>query len=222
MRISQIFSTLSCLASAVSAIDIYLYPHSACSGTYLVCRNANPGQCCRPALESDRRFAIGFRAIPLDWNIEGQAKDGWNCDGKTDYGYGSPNICIVHIGVGAYRGGVYYFRGKKARDETAVTIGNATETAACNPIRPDALGLANGTRYDISGLSDDSFSEMVCFNILLFRKYDADKVFYFNLAQDASQADALDSALHQQIHALKLRSIEPNWGTHIDGIVEST
>jgi hypothetical protein len=45
---------------------------------------------------------------------------------------------------------MYYFPGRKRSDDSE-----------CIPVTPDALSLANGTQFDITGLPDADYDELV-------------------------------------------------------------
>ncbi|RYP45751.1 hypothetical protein DL769_011441 [Monosporascus sp. CRB-8-3] len=150
MRFSEVLITLGSIIS-VSAIDAYLHWLESCTTNALICTNVNPTVCCRSGRESDRFLAIGFRAIPSDWSIVGEGHSAWNCVGSIQLQGGPPDICI-RGGLGSYGGARYYFPNKKAR--------NNVVDPTCIPVRPDALGLANGTQYNLTDLSGAAFDQL--------------------------------------------------------------
>jgi hypothetical protein len=154
MHFFQVLITLGSVAS-VSAIDGYLHWLNACTGSHIICRDLQPERCCNSGRASDSFGGIAFRAIPTDWRVVGEAHYTWDCTGSSAAASGAPNICHSIKGwVGSYGAAKYYFPGKKRRDETG--------DSACTPVRPNAIGLANGTQYDLGDLPDASFYQMVC------------------------------------------------------------
>ncbi|RYP11732.1 hypothetical protein DL765_007628 [Monosporascus sp. GIB2] len=150
MRFSEVLITLGSIAS-VSAIDAHLHWLGSCTTNALICTNLNPTVCCRSGRESDRFLAIGFRAIPSDWSIVGEGHFAWDCVGSAQLQGGPPDICIGG-GLGSYGGARYYFPNMKARNDVV--------DPTCIPVRPDALGLANGTQYDLTDLSGAAFDQL--------------------------------------------------------------
>ncbi|KAF1837433.1 hypothetical protein BDW02DRAFT_566091 [Decorospora gaudefroyi] len=176
MRFSQALIALGSVA-CVSAIDIYLHPLSTCdTHNFAVCRAVNPDMCCSAGTRNHWQ-AIQFREIPVEWYIQGQAHSTTDCTSLKDTAGGAPTICIENGLLGYYYGGRYIFRGKKARD--------VTQDSDCTRVQPDAIGLANGTQYDLAGLSETQYNQVM----------------------DLVKKDGEDEALHQAIHTLKLRSI---------------
>ena len=76
-------------------------------------------------------------------------------DGRTD-------ICMVYNSRRDRTGGKYWFLGRKrAEDKSCPTEqpeGKCEATA-----EPNALGLTDGTMYDIAGLSEEKVQELVSF-----------------------------------------------------------
>lgn len=147
------------LVATVSAIDIYGYTsNEKCgSGAHAVCVNANPGSCCVSA-SGDIFRSIGFRAIPTNWNIIGQAYNGGGCKNVkfTAQSQGSQNVCC---GGSWYSGGNYKFTSSK-RFQGADESCPANQGCA-SVHRADLMMFEDGSKYNITGLDDILYTEMV-------------------------------------------------------------
>ncbi|KAI6372556.1 hypothetical protein MCOR25_003715 [Pyricularia grisea] len=155
----QFSAILLTLAATASAIDVRGFVGDNCSGAWVGCANLNPNVCCTPFGGS--RASVGFAAIPRDWRIRGQAytEGGCNAGGGTGDSNGNDFFCIPYITRGDRTGGSYWFLNRKrAIDNTCPAEqpqGKCTAT-----VKPDTLGLADGTEYNITSLSDDQVSEL--------------------------------------------------------------
>ncbi|KAL2059975.1 hypothetical protein VTL71DRAFT_9797 [Oculimacula yallundae] len=152
---------LSVSASLVGAIDIYLYDaQHSCSGAAFVCTNVNPNQCC--GNDSNDHHSLAFRAKPREWNLEVRGHSNGNCRDLTlrgQSGTGSTDTCLTFSNpnsqpIGSFSGAGYSFWNR--RRTTAEGLSNChTESPTCGGLqRPDRLDLADGTKYNITGLTD--------------------------------------------------------------------
>lgn len=156
MHVSYIFFGL---VATVSAIDIYGYRNNEkCGGDYIVCQNANPNNCCVRA-SGDVFKSIQLRAIPTNWNIIGQAFSGGDCKNIkfVMQSGGRENICL---GGSNYSGGNYVFAATKKRSEGASEVCSAT--GGCTSVqRADLMVFENGSKYNITGLEDALYTELI-------------------------------------------------------------
>ncbi|EHL02512.1 hypothetical protein GLAREA_12463 [Glarea lozoyensis ATCC 20868] len=146
-------ASLLSLATAVSAIDIYLHPNTDCSGTAGVCAGAGPRGCCTGPGGAGSASGVALRGIPIGWLVELQGFTGGGCTnfaGRTGSGGGTTFLCLRG---GFFTGAGYIFYGKK-RDETA-----EVDDKKCQ--RFNILRLADGTEYDVSGLNDEVFDSLL-------------------------------------------------------------
>lgn len=148
------------LAATVSAIDMYGYrSNEQCKGNdFTFHANVNPGDCAVYASGNIYR-SIGWRAIPTDWRINGNAYTGTGCGNirYTASSNGAQNICA---GGWNYSGGKYEFAGKKRA--AAPDAGTAAAEGCQRIHRSDAIVFADGTRYNLTSLDDADHAEMVC------------------------------------------------------------
>lgn len=155
MQLSHIFLGL---IATVSAIDMYGYRDSdTCGGGYIVCTNANPGDCCIFASGEIFR-SIQWRAIPTDWQIIGVAFGGFACQNVkfSVPSIGRENICA---GGNLYSGGNYQFASRK-RSEDANEACPATGGCA-NVKRGDLMVFEDGPSYNLTDLDDVLYTELV-------------------------------------------------------------
>ncbi|TLD21233.1 hypothetical protein PspLS_09301 [Pyricularia sp. CBS 133598] len=146
-------------AATVSAIDVRAYSADHCGGGYVVCTNLNPNVCCP---FGGSRASVGFAAVPRNWRIRGQAYTGGGCSGGagTEDSNGNDFFCIPYRTRGDRTGGSYWFLNRKRSiDETCPA---EQSEGKCEAVaKPDAIGLADGTEYNITGLSDDKIDELM-------------------------------------------------------------
>lgn len=150
------------LVATVSAIDIYGYrTDTHCKGSdRIVCQNANPGDCCVRA-SGDTFRAIGFEAIPTNWQITGTGYTGGDCKNiwHSEVSNGRQNMCC---GGHGYSGGKYTFTSKKRSDFTAVVTTDACPTGGeCTSVRRADLMELEGAKYNLANLDDALYTEMV-------------------------------------------------------------
>lgn len=159
------FLVLAGLAASASAIDILGYRgNNQCRGDdYIACNNANPGDCCIRA-SGDIYHAIGFRAIPRDWRINGVGYQGGDCR-NVHYVAASNGADFVCAGGAAYSGGKYEFASKRRALGFAAAAAAAADacpaSGTCGAVkRADLLSLT-GVKYDLAAMDEDLYDEMV-------------------------------------------------------------
>ncbi|KXJ89936.1 hypothetical protein Micbo1qcDRAFT_177116 [Microdochium bolleyi] len=155
----------SVLSATAAAIDVHLHYHGgndACSSFATAwCTNLNPNTCCH-SLQGNPYGAISFRAIPSEWDLDLRLHTGDRDCGSavvTGRSWGQTYVCLgspvsVH-------GGGYGFRGKKR--EVSVAGGEQEGSQECQ--RADKLRLEDGVVYDLEGLDEEQYNEMVRFNL---------------------------------------------------------
>ncbi|KAK1702306.1 uncharacterized protein CLUP02_07094 [Colletotrichum lupini] len=156
-------SLLVVLAATASAIDIRAHVGDNCAGGSVACTNINPNVCCSfSSSASSGRSSIAVAAIPSNWRIRTEAYTGGGCSffgGQRDSG-GSTSVCLPYTTRGDRTGGQYWFLNRKrAVDESCPT--EQPGAGKCEAVvKPDTLGLADGTEYDIVGLTDEKLQEL--------------------------------------------------------------
>ncbi|CCF32666.1 hypothetical protein CH063_05006 [Colletotrichum higginsianum] len=151
------------LAATASAIDVRGHYGGTCDGAYVGCANINPNVCCViSGSASSGRTSVSVAAIPGDWRIRTQAYTGGGCSslaGQLDSN-GNTFVCLSYSSRGDRTGGQYWFVGRKRADDNSCPAeqpgGGKCEAVA----KPDTLGLADGTEYNITGLSDEKLQEL--------------------------------------------------------------
>lgn len=161
------------LAATAAAIDIRYHFTNNCGGNFVECVNINPDRCCAASAVS-----LGFVAIPSNWRIRCRGWRGGNCGGNPDataYSAGSTSVCIQSSGF-LYNSANYNFVNRRRAAAAAATLGEVEEGGGqcsssggegaeeegaaavevgrkCTSVqKPDALVLADGTRYSLVGL----------------------------------------------------------------------
>ncbi|KAL8386364.1 hypothetical protein RB599_007980 [Gaeumannomyces hyphopodioides] len=158
------FSTiLLSLAATASAIDIRAHGDASCRGGFRSCTNINPSVCCSfSGSASSGLLSISIAAIPTDWRITGEAYTGGGCThtGGQWNSNGTPDICMPFSSRGDRTGGRYWFRNRKRADDRSCPAEQPGVGKCEAAVKPDTLVLADGTKYNISGLADDKVEEM--------------------------------------------------------------
>lgn len=159
----RILAVLSLAAVSVSAIDLRFFNQNNCARNYWVaCNNANPGYCCYNS-DEDYTISAGLFAIPTEWSIVSQWWAQTGCSSgplkATTLNYKKDHVCWG-ASVSEQRGWVhglsYYFNGGKREVK-------ARPTEGCQ--RANTLHLDDGSEYDLTNLSNATYSEVVsgCF-----------------------------------------------------------
>lgn len=101
--------------------------------------------------------------IPPAWRIRARSMTGGGCSYLATEGdnNGTQDICLAYTSRGLRTGARYWFLNlKRAEDETCPAA--QPEGGKCEAsVKPNVLGLADGTEYNIEGLSDEKVAEMV-------------------------------------------------------------
>ncbi|KDN61208.1 hypothetical protein CSUB01_12307 [Colletotrichum sublineola] len=126
------------LAATASAIDIRAYTGTGCNGGWVGCANINPN--------ASTGGGCSFVANEQDSN------------GNTD-------ICMTFSSRGDRTGGTYWFVGRKRADDESCPAEQPDGGKCESGVKPDTLGLADGTEYSIAGLTDEKVQELMltCF-----------------------------------------------------------
>ena len=160
-HIMKFFQIVFGLAAAVSAINIYLYLEDNICEHYnvaFVCTGVNPNVCCwyKSPIKS-----VGFQAIPNDWTLNLGAYRETDCTGlvhavqissRSDYCFTADDF---GFGKKGYHSGDYDFSSRKRTLE----IDNAAKE--CTSVRPNAMMFPDGAMFNLTGLDDESFEELV-------------------------------------------------------------
>ncbi|EHK98521.1 hypothetical protein M7I_5665 [Glarea lozoyensis 74030] len=155
MKFSQVIFGVAAAASAVSAIDIWMYlEDKACENHYvaMVCTGVNPGACCY--YDGAGANSVGFRAIPKGWRLDLTGYSTKECKGLLhSVGMVGPTDWCFKDDTGKnknYRSGNYYFSSSpKKRSE-----------AESSCVRADTMVLPDGTKLDVSSLDEVAALEL--------------------------------------------------------------
>jgi hypothetical protein len=144
--------------SAAAAVDGYLHTTPDCSlrsgpgwfGSYLRCNNMLPRTCCGIDTIDSPYQSLAIRSIMDGYSVRAYGYIGGNC--TTLRGFGGNNwnsqLCIPYSGF----------------NFTGLNLNNGNRKRVSGKVgcqRPDALVLPDGTEYDLSGLGDDEFKNIV-------------------------------------------------------------
>ncbi|TLD28205.1 hypothetical protein PspLS_03756 [Pyricularia sp. CBS 133598] len=156
-------SLLLGLAATASAIDIRGHSQDGCRGGYRSCTNSNPRVCCSfNSSATSGRSSVAVVAIPTNWRITARAWTGGSCRYIANHGEsgGSRSICLRYTSRGDRTGAFYWFNSlKRAVDESCPA--EQPGVGKCDAVvEPDVIGLADGTEYNIAGLSADKVEEI--------------------------------------------------------------
>jgi hypothetical protein len=154
----RILAVLSLAAASVSAIDLRFFNQNNCGRNYWVsCNSANPGYCCFTTNE-DYTISAGLFAIPRDWSLVCQWWDQTGCSSgqlkATNLNYGADYVCKGTPVSGQHwvHGLSYQFNGRKRELK-------ADPTEGCQ--RANTLHLDDGSEYDLTNMSNATYSEVV-------------------------------------------------------------
>ncbi|KAK4223605.1 hypothetical protein QBC38DRAFT_459186 [Podospora fimiseda] len=148
----KFFAVLTSLVASASAIDVYLHTDNDCGSSWFRCNSINPNICCGVTPTFTNYGSVAARGIPTFWNVQLRGYRNGVCNSlqTIDPNWGSSFICSRANGYFTYTGVGYNFYGRKrAESEPA---------EECQ--RPNALGLPDGTEYDLTGLSDDELNAL--------------------------------------------------------------
>ncbi|KAG8357750.1 hypothetical protein FVEN_g4415 [Fusarium venenatum] len=153
-------AALAPFVSVAAAIDAFLYTTPDCKGpsgigggfgSYLRCLNLRANTCCGINTTDSPFQSIGIQDIRDGFAVNVTGYGGGNCTERVAGQFGGVHsrICIPDFGV-RYTG-CNWNSGFSKRESSKGKLG-------CQ--RPDVLVLPDGTEYELSRLSDDSFQEM--------------------------------------------------------------
>ncbi|KAK1993699.1 hypothetical protein LX36DRAFT_615465 [Colletotrichum falcatum] len=156
-------SLLLGLAATASAIDIRCHIGDNCAGSWVACVNINPNVCCSFSSSANSgRSSVSVAAIPSNWRIRTEAYTGGGCSyfgGQRDSG-GSTDVCLPYTTRGDRTGGKYWFLNRKIADDHSCPAEQPGAGKCEAEVKPDTLGLADGTEYNIAGLTDEKVQEL--------------------------------------------------------------
>ncbi|GKU13933.1 unnamed protein product [Fusarium langsethiae] len=152
------------LAATASAIDIRGWGSDGCQGSFRACTGVEPRICCIfSESSSSGRYSVSVNYIPTSWSIGAEARTGGACRyvaNSVSPASGRSTICMRYTNRGDRTGGYYYFASRKrADDETCLAA--QPEGGKCEAsVKANALGLEDGTMYDITGLTEEKIQEL--------------------------------------------------------------
>ncbi|CAF3443441.1 hypothetical protein SNK03_007673 [Fusarium graminearum] len=158
------FGLLLTLTATSSAIDIRGWTSDGCRGSFRACTGIDPRLCCIfSETSSSGRYSISVNAIPTSWRIGAEARTGGACryiGTSASPASGRKDICMRYTNRGDRTGGYYYFPTlKRAADNSCPTEQPADGKCEAS-VKPNALGLEDGTMYDITGLTEEKIQEL--------------------------------------------------------------
>ncbi|KAF9873052.1 hypothetical protein CkaCkLH20_09562 [Colletotrichum karsti] len=157
-------SLLLGLAATASAIDLRAHPNDGCTGSYSACVNLNPNVCCSFSSSSTSgKATIAVVAIPSNWRIRAESWTGGGCrftGGSLDSG-GSTTICLPYSTRGDRTGGSYFFLSRKRANDESCPAEQPGAGKCEAVVKPNVVGLADGTEYGIAGLTDEKIQELM-------------------------------------------------------------
>ncbi|KAK1999417.1 hypothetical protein LX36DRAFT_655553 [Colletotrichum falcatum] len=151
------------LAATASAIDIRAYTGSGCDGGWVGCAGINPNVCCVFSNSaSSGRSSISINAIPTNWRIRGEANTGGGCTylANQQDSNGNTDICMTYSSRGDRTGGSYWFLSRKRAEDESCPAEQPSGGKCEAGVKPNTLGLADGTQYNIEGLADEKVQEL--------------------------------------------------------------
>ncbi|KAK1976143.1 hypothetical protein LZ30DRAFT_667343 [Colletotrichum cereale] len=158
------FSTLLLtLAATASAVDVRAYTSSGCNGGWVGCAGINPNVCCVFSNSaSSGRLSVSVNAIPSSWRIRGEANTGGGCSflANQQDSNGNTDICMTYSSNGDRTGGSYWFVGRKRANDELCPAEQPGGGKCEASVKPNTLGLADGTEYSIAGLTDVKVQEL--------------------------------------------------------------
>lgn len=103
-----------------------------------------------------------YRQIPSSWRIRTQANTGGGCTymANEQESSGRTDLCMSYNSRGDRTGGSYWFLGRKRAEDKSCPVEQAEGKCEAT-VEPNALGLTDGTMYDIAGLSEEKVQELV-------------------------------------------------------------
>ena len=156
-------SVLVALAATVSAIDIRGFGPDGCNGGYRQCGGINPNVCC--VFSSSRTSglaSIGIAAIPTNWRIRTEAytEGGCNAFGGQRDSNGAGFVCLPYTTRGDRTGGKYWFLNRKRTPDQTCPAEQPGAEKCTSSVKYDTVGLADGTEFNITGLSEEKVAEL--------------------------------------------------------------
>lgn len=159
MLLPQITTILG-LASLSQAVNLRFYYSNNCSGNNVVCSNIARNTCC-----NGNGISVFFG---LNRAVEGRVYDRGGCNRLRGVrtSVGSTSFCL--------RQGNDVMTGAQWRPPPSLRLAAVPEQPEACPAggdkceswaRPDVLGLADGTEYEIGGLEEAQYEKMVCWNM---------------------------------------------------------
>ncbi|OAL57008.1 hypothetical protein IQ07DRAFT_675113 [Pyrenochaeta sp. DS3sAY3a] len=144
------FGILLSLATGVTAIDVRIWRDDNLYCTYGYwegCLNLNPNVCCALGTVGQ---SISFENIPTNWNLELRAYALGTCDEANRYTwYHRPGWLATQCDTFRAGSAGYGFIGSRAA--------RGVTDQECE--KPNAAGLADGTRYNLTAMSEDRVNE---------------------------------------------------------------
>ncbi|KAG5659158.1 hypothetical protein HG530_011812 [Fusarium avenaceum] len=154
---------LLALAATASAVDVRAYGDTGCNGGWVGCGGINPGVCCVFSNSaSSGKLSVSVNAIPSSWRIRGEANTGGGCTylANQQDSNGNTDICMTYSSRGDRTGGSYTFVGRKRADDKSCPAEQPDGGKCEASVEPNVLGLADGTVYNISGLTEEKVQEL--------------------------------------------------------------
>ena len=158
---ATMFFALSAVLGVASATNILAYGDASCANAaYLGCDNIGPNTCCNILSNGGTTGATSaqWQNLPGESAIYGfqRTRDGNPCGSEfTSNVVGGGSVCVtVNPSDGEYSG-LSYGSASKRRDDGKGVGSKCTTTQLANE-----LGLADGTKYNLEGMSVEMIQEL--------------------------------------------------------------
>ncbi|CEI67685.1 hypothetical protein FVEN_g9504 [Fusarium venenatum] len=151
------------LAATASAVDLRAWSGASCNGSFRACVGLNPNVCCSfTDSASSGLLSISVNAIPSSWRIRAEAYTGGGCRyiANQQDSNGNTDLCLSYGSRGDRTAGKYYFIGRKRADDLSCPAEQPGSGKCEAAVEPNALGLVEGTMYDIAGLTEEKIQEL--------------------------------------------------------------
>ncbi|KAI8302258.1 hypothetical protein K4K59_000596 [Colletotrichum sp. SAR11_240] len=164
MLFTQITAILGFAIGLASAVDIHYYVNAnSCSGARTSCTNIGSNVCCLRSLNGGTPARSILFTMDRRISVRGYGgAAGSGCANLVVAQNGNPNHCMSRADGGTFTGAQWGEPTLRKRapevDQCPAGEGKCNET-----VRPDTVMIADGTEYDVQGLDEAKYDELVRF-----------------------------------------------------------
>ncbi|PVH98079.1 hypothetical protein DM02DRAFT_730096 [Periconia macrospinosa] len=152
LSLSTVLVAAACVHSA-AAVNIAFYTSGNCANAYFVCVNQSRDSCCDPFIDDVRYNSMEFQQLGTSQNVQLRSYDRGGCSRRTATSASNGRRTVCFVREPPYTGGGY---GGFNLKRNAVEGGGAD--AEC--IRPQELGFPDGTKFNLTSLSDVDYAKI--------------------------------------------------------------